>query len=123
MRILLAIVLMAGMGCSLFQPAFTPTLNQKMEGKASYVIDGDTFYFSFDHGKFKATLANLNAPNIQDKGGRESFEFLRSLIHQKTVNIEYLGMDPEGRWMVNASLSTGENIQDQVRANLAPLTK
>jgi hypothetical protein len=44
-------------------------------------------------------------------------------MNEHTVNIEYLGMDPEGRWMVNASLSTGENIQDQVRANLAPLTK
>lgn len=123
MKIFLLLPLLFGMGCSIFQPDFTPLLHQKLVGKASYVIDGDTFYFSFDHGKFKVTLADVNAPNIQDKGGRESFEFLRALIHQKTVNVEYLGIDPEGRWIVNASLSTGENIQDQVRGHLAPLTR
>lgn len=120
MRKFIFMWLVAGMGCTVFQPTFTPSLHQKMEGKASYVIDGDTFYFSFDHGKFKATLADVDAPNIQDKGGRESFEFLRELIHQKTVNIEYLGTDAQGRWLVKAHLATGESIQDQVKANLAP---
>lgn len=105
-------------GCSIFQPDYTPSLHQKLQGKASYVIDGNTFYFSFDHGKFKATLAGVNTPKIQNKGGKESFEFLRELIHQKTVNIEYLGVDPEGRWIVNASLVTGEDIQEKVKSNL-----
>jgi endonuclease YncB( thermonuclease family) len=108
-------------GCSIFQPGYTPTFHQKMKGKASYVIDGDTFYFSFEHGKFKATLSQVNAPEIQDKGGRESFEFLRTLIHQKTVDIEYLGSDSKGRWIVNATLSNGENIQNQVKSNLTTL--
>jgi len=106
-------------GCSIFQPSFTPHMNQKLEGKASYVIDGDTFYFSFDHGKFKATLSGVDAPDIADQGGRESFEFLRGLIHQKTVKIEYLGSDPKGRWIVNASLVTGESIQEKVTQYLA----
>ena len=97
---------------------FTPQPNQFLDGKASYVIDGDTFYFSFDQGKFKTRLSGVDAPDISAPKGREAFEFLRSLVHQKNVRIEYLSKDPEGRWIVNATLENGENIQDQVRSNL-----
>ncbi len=89
---------------------FTPQPNQFLDGKASYVIDGDTFYFSFDQGKFKTRLNGINAPDISEPKGREAFEFLRSLAHQKNVRIEYLSKDTDGRWIVNATLSTGEDI-------------
>lgn len=105
------------MSCSL-QPTFTPQVHQKLEGKASYVIDGDTFYFSFDYGKFKATLSGVNVPGISEQGGKASYEFLRDLIHQKTIMIEYLKTDSEGRWVVNATLQNGQSIQDAIKMNL-----
>lgn len=107
--------------CSLFQPPYTPSPHQSLDGKASYVIDGETFYFSFDQGKFKARLAGIHAPGMKEKYGKESFEFLRGLVHQKNVRIEFLETDPDGRWIVNAKLATGENIQDQVQAYLSGL--
>lgn len=102
--------------CNALQPSFTPQPQEKLSGKASYVIDGSTFYFSFDKGKFKARLAAVQVPSMKEKYGRESFEYLHSLINQKNVRIEYLKTDAEGRWIVNAFLESGLNIQQQVQA-------
>ena len=85
------------------------------------MIDGSTFYFSFDKGKFKAHLAAVQVPSMKDKYGRESFEFLRELINQKNVEIEYLKTDAEGRWIVNAFLENGINVQEKVQAYQASL--
>ena len=107
--------------CNALQPSFTPLPQQKLQGKASYVIDGSTFYFSFDKGKFKANLAGTHVPSMKEKYGRESFEFLHKLINQKDVQIEYLKTDAQGRWIVNAFLEGNLNVQEKVQAFQASL--
>lgn len=112
----LLIVIMLISGCSVLQPSFTPDPNQILQGKATYVIDGETFYFSYDHGKFKSRLSGIKAPQMTEKGGRESFEYLRSLINQKDIKIEYLDTDDQGRWVVNAFLND-QKIQSLIVEN------
>lgn len=107
---------MAMVSCDTSNDHFQPTPHQMMEGKASYVIDGSTFYFSFDHGKVKVRLSEVDVPSMKEKNGFESYEFLRNLIHQKTVKIEFLNVDSDGRWIANVNLGNGENVQEKVRA-------
>jgi endonuclease YncB( thermonuclease family) len=112
--------------CNTPHPEFKPNTNELLKGKASYVIDGDTFYFSYDKGKFKTKILDAGSPGISDKNGYETYEFLRNLIHQKTVEIQYIRSDDQGRWLVNTKLESGEDVAEQIRnylATLAPHTK
>lgn len=108
--------MIALVSCDTSNDHFQPTPHQMMEGKSSYVIDGGTFYFSFDHGKVKVRLSEVDVPDMKEKNGFESYEFLRNLIHQKTVKIEFLNVDSNGRWIANVNLENGENVQEKVRA-------
>jgi endonuclease YncB( thermonuclease family) len=110
-----------GVACTTFQPEFTPEPNQVLKGKASYVIDGDTFYFSYDKGKFKSKVMGAGSPGISDKNGYEAYEYLRALIHQKDVEIQYLRSDDQNRWVVNAKLNSGEDVAEKIRNHLATL--
>lgn len=101
-------------------PSKTPQSHEIIEGKASYVIDGNTFYFTSDYGKAKVRLYNIDTPGMKDKNGFEAYEFLRGLIHQKSVYVEYIQMDSEGRWLVNANLASGENLHDKILERFPP---
>ncbi len=109
-------------GCNTLQPQFTPEPNQILKGKASYVIDGDTFYFSYDKGKFKSKIMDAGSPGISDKNGFEAYEFLRKLIHQKSVEMQYIRSDEEKRWLVNVKLESGENVAELIRNYLSTLS-
>jgi endonuclease YncB( thermonuclease family) len=123
MRAFFITALMFLMGCNTLQPQFTPEPNQVLKGKASYVIDGDTFYFSYDKGKFKSKIMGAGSPGISDKGGFEAYEYLRKLIHQQDVEIQYINTDNENRWVINAKLESGEDVAEKIRNHLSTLSK
>lgn len=123
MRTFFITALMFLMGCNTLQPQFTPEPNQVLKGKASYVIDGDTFYFSYDKGKFKSKIMGAGSPGISDKGGFEAYEYLRKLIHQRDVEIQYINTDNENRWVINAKLESGEDVAEKIRNHLSTLSK
>jgi endonuclease YncB( thermonuclease family) len=114
MKKLIVFIVIVWWSCS---PQYAPQPHETLQGKASYVIDGETFYFSYDRGKFKSRLYGIEAPGMTEKFGREAFEFLRKNIHQKNITIEYLGTDDEGRWVINANLENHENLQSLILKN------
>lgn len=118
----LAVVMIGFVACQ-GQPSKMPQPHEIITGKVSYVIDGRTFYFTSDYGKAKSRLYNIDTPELKDKNGFAYYEFLRELAHQKSANIEYMGTDSEGRWMVNANLTTGENLRDKILEHFPPLKK
>ena len=120
-QLIVALMALISAACNTFQPEFTPEPNQILKGKASYVIDGDTFYFSYDKGKFKSKIMGAGSPGISEKGGFESYEFLRKLIHQKTVDIQYIQTDTEKRWLVNVKMENGEDVAEKIRNHLSTL--
>ena len=87
-----------------------PKEHDVFQGKASYVIDGHTFYFSSERGKVKVHIYNIDGPGMNDKNGYESYEYLRKLIHEKTVNVEFIQFDDDQRWVANVTFPTGEDI-------------
>lgn len=115
----LPLILLAGISCS--QPtAKTPQPHEMIEGNATYVIDGNTFYFTSDYGKVKARVYNIDTPAIEAKNGFQNYEFLRGLIHQKSMVVEYIATDDDGRWLVDANLTTGENVRDKILERFPP---
>lgn len=107
--ILILLILFAS--CQTSTHGFLPQPHQVFEGKASYIIDAETFYFSFDQGKVKVRIAQVNETSMSDKKGFQTYEYLRKHLLSQTVRVEFLNQDSQGRWIANVTLADGQSLQ------------
>lgn len=70
--------------------------------KVTKVIDGDTFLTS--NRKNAVRLANVDAPEIRQRGGQAAKKSLSDLILGETVSIETKARDVYGRSVANVKL-------------------
>lgn len=65
-----------------------------LHGKVVYVYDGDTIQLkTSDNKEYKIRLSGIDAPEYNQNYGKKSKAYLNSLICDKLVNIEVVGMD------------------------------
>lgn len=67
------------------------------EAKVISVYDGDTVTVMRGENKFRIRLYGIDAPEMKQEYGKESRDYLRGLISNKTVRIESKGKDRYGR--------------------------
>lgn len=68
---------------------------------AQRVIDGDTFHYR----GLKIRLANIDAPELSQIGGKESKEQLIKLIKNRTLKYKILKFDRYNRAICNVSIN------------------
>ena len=67
-------------------------------GRCTKVSDGDTIHVVTDGNvKFKVRLDRIDAPEKDQPYGKESTAYLTSLIHGKTIRVEWVKKDQYGR--------------------------
>ncbi len=71
------------------------TSHKKKQETVTRVIDGDTFLTK--SRKHPIRLANVDAPEKQQKGGAAATKRLRNLIQGKRVEVETVARDKYGR--------------------------
>lgn len=76
---------------------FLVVLTKSLCINAQRVIDGDTFYY----GSLKIRLANIDAPELSQFGGKESKEQLIKLLKNKTLKYKILKFDRYNRAICN----------------------
>ena len=65
-----------------------------LHGKVVYVYDGDTIQLkTSDNKEYKIRLSGIDTPEYNQNYGKKSKAYLNSLICDKLVNIEVVGMD------------------------------
>ncbi|MBF0298347.1 MAG: thermonuclease family protein [Oligoflexia bacterium] len=79
------------------------------------VLDGDTIIFDkYQYGR----LAYIDAPELKQKSidnvaiGRESYEYLRSIIEKQTIEIKIIDKDKYGRSIVRIWKHNDDNNKD-----------
>ena len=68
-----------------------------LNGKVTYVTDGDTFHMVVDGEKIKIRLADIDCPEKNQPYGLEAKAFLMSLIKDKEVEVRVKDTDRYGR--------------------------
>ena len=69
-----------------------------IQGNVVYVYDGDTVKLKTNDDKeYKIRLSGIDAPEYNQKYGKEAKEYLSSLIYNKLICIEVLGTDKYDR--------------------------
>lgn len=66
-------------------------------GIVTRVSDGDTIWITNTVGRYKIRLVKIDAPESDQPYGKESAEFLKSLIFGKKVKVEWSAKDRYGR--------------------------
>ena len=83
----------------------------KTEERVTRVIDGDTF----ETAKGPVRLANVDAPELHNRGGSEAKRDLEGIIGGKDVSIEVVAHDSYGRpvaevkigsWSINKAMKS-----------------
>lgn len=72
--------------------------------KVTRVIDGDTFQTSTR--KHSVRLANVNAPEKNQSGGKAATNALKSLIQGKKVQVDTVARDKYGRAVANVKVNS-----------------
>ena len=72
--------------------------------KVTRVIDGDTFVTS--SRKRPVRLANVNAPETRQKGGKAATQKLKKMIGGKVVTVDTVARDIYGRSVAKVKVGT-----------------
>ncbi len=70
------------------------------------VKDGDTFILKNGNNVFTARLNKIDAPEIKQKWGFQSFQKVNELIIGKELNYDSTGKDIYGRILINALIDS-----------------
>jgi micrococcal nuclease len=76
------------------------------------VIDGDSLVLRMPHGDQEARLDGIDAPELSQRFGSESRDFLAGLVMGRPVDVEIVGADNYGRLLVRLRVN-GELINLQ----------
>lgn len=82
------IAFMAGAGAALVDPceAPLPAAGTEFSGPVTYIVDGDGLCVGEDKGGIEARLADFNAIELNQPGGREAKAALRRIAFGKMVS-------------------------------------
>ena len=71
----------------------SPQVNIDLTGKASFIVDGDTFDVTVANGtEYRIRLADVNASEKGQVGYGEAWNYLESLVYGKTVYLDVDGV-------------------------------
>lgn len=85
--------------------------------RVSRIIDGDTF--ETDRRKHPVRLANVDAPEHGQPGGRKATQDLRDLIGGKEVSIDTRARDKYGRSVARVQAG-GRSVNRAMRQKVGP---
>ena len=92
-------------------------ITRNFEAKVTKVIDGDTIRVktTFRDFDFKVRLADIAAPEVKERGGKESKRWLEKAINNQTV---YVLINPDnrvGKWgrLLGNIFHAGFNINEE----------
>ena len=83
----------------------------KRKETVTKVIDGDTF---MTLSRKRVRLANVNAPEKNQRGGSTATNSLRRFIGGKQVEVNTVARDRYGRFIANVKVK-GKSVNDFVR--------
>lgn len=66
---------------------------QHFQAEVIQIVDGDTLYVSYNHEKIKIRLYGIDAPEMKQKYGKQSKDFLESLLSYEIITVCPLGKD------------------------------
>jgi endonuclease YncB( thermonuclease family) len=85
------------------------------------VYDGDTLTIVFKYKdefiKYRCRLTHINAPELKEIGGKESKDYLSSLVLDKILKVKFHSFDKYGRILIQVFLETGENVGELIETN------
>ena len=85
-----------------------PTVNQILE-----VIDGNTLNVStIEDDTFMVKLKGVDAPELGQEYGNEALLYLKKLVGDKNIKIEFSGKDRWGNRLVDVSSNDGKSINE-----------
>ena len=77
------------------------------------VVDGNTLKVTtIEDDTFTVKLKGVDAPELGQAFGQESLEYLRELVAEKNVLVEYSGKDRWGNRLVFVTTKSGKNINE-----------
>jgi len=85
-----------------------PAGTQMLSGRATRIVDGDTFYLEGVQTRLR--IWGIDAPEKNEPGAAESTEALTSLIAGKALNCEELDRDRYARIVARCMLDDGSDI-------------
>lgn len=83
------------------------------------VIDGDTIEVRQEKRNYKVRLSEIDAPEINQRFGTESKNFLASLILNKEIELIYITEDRYGRIVAKIYKDNKDINRSMVRSGLA----
>lgn len=85
-----------------------PAGTHKLSGRASRIVDGDTFYLEGVQARLR--IWGIDAPEKNEPGAAEATEALTSLIAGKALSCEELDRDRYARIVARCMLDDGSDI-------------
>lgn len=89
--ILLLLLLNVLFGCNKKKESYD------MKGKVTKVADGDTFTIRSDGNNYRIRMYGIDAPESDQKHGKEASNYLSNIIMNKEVNIKIMDKDQYDR--------------------------
>ncbi len=92
---------------------------EEFYAKVIVVMDGDTVMVLRDGKKIKVRLANIDAPESDQKFGKESRQALADRVLKKQVHIKSQAVDSYGRLIAEISIDGKSVNEEQVSKGMA----
>ena len=92
------------------------------EFRVLYIIDGDTFKVLYDNENTSVRIANIDAPERNEQGYKESRRKLMSLIYKKVVTLKCppdRKRDRYGRVLANVTINGDDVGETMILSGLA----
>lgn len=94
-------------------------MGQEIQGKITYVSDGDTYHFVSDENKTKMRirLSEVDCPETLQEFALEAKEFVVNRILNKKVLIRVKERDRYGRYVVHIIYDDDKNLAEELLKN------
>lgn len=97
---------------------FTPCcwVGQEIQGKITYVSDGDTYHFVSDENitKMRIRLSEVDCPETLQEFGLEAKEFVVNRILNKKVLIKVKERDRYGRYVAHIIYDDNKSLAEEL---------
>ena len=88
--------------------------------RARWICDGDTFWVKhWFYRRFKVRLLGMDAPESEQRWGKESQRYLQKLIGGRTVTIHAVTRDMYGRWVARVEVGGKDVSLAMIEAGMA----
>lgn len=90
-----------------------------LAGRVVRVIDGDTLDVMLDSGMIRVRLHGIDAPELNQPGGRESRQWLRQRLRENRLLLEPVSQDRYERMVARVHVQTAVINEEMVSAGQA----